>query len=839
MQNQSLRPAGLALGLLALAGPALAQVPLIGTLSDATTGPLLAGTVYHAVTSLSVLTTLTIQPGVVVKFVGVGATFEVSGTLNVQGTASAPVIFTDIKDDSAGGDTNGDGPSVGVPGHWTYVRLYTGSTASIVDHLHVRYAGNNGWAALTFSGGSPTLRDCVVRECANTGLQLDGVSAPSVVRCHFEGNLGVAVGVPRFDQLAGFSGCTASGNVGGDYQFVPAHGLAQTAVVEADDLIGGVVVSQGFNIVGGGHLTLGPGVVVKMRDATAAEVTGMLDVNGTASAPVVLTSFDDDSFGGDTNGDGPSSGAPGDWTYLRFYAASLGSTCDHLVLRHAGLNNWGAITLSGGAPILRDCVVRDCQTTGLQLDPTSAPTVERCHFQDNGHAAVGVTRFDQLAGFSGCTASGNAGGDYQFVAGHGLNQTALVEVDDLIGGVVVAASFSIGGAGHLTLGPGVVVKLTNFSSVEVSGRLDARGEADAPVVITSLADDSYGGDTNMDGPSVGVPGSWVYLRFYTNGTHAELRNLVARYGGSNGWPTIYMQGDGHSLRNVRVDHAGADGFELQQHDGVASGLTAWRCAGIGIELGPNGPDVQRATVVECGTGFSKALTTSATVVDSIVHLSTSQAVVGFAPAEWRYSNGVPGAAGSNGNLFVDPGFTATASGDFRLVPSSQCIDAGDPQSPLDADGSRADMGAYPYDQARPRLACMQASAGPCNSWLATSNGYASVSGASQLVISLLDVPTNTAGIFFYGQSSAPVAFPPFGTVCGLPPFIRAVALSSGGDPQVGPCAGRFDFDVTAYLQTPAGLALPIGTAITGQYWYRDNVSSTVRYSDALRIPIRP
>lgn len=839
MPTPTLRPAGLALGLLALASSALSQVPISGPLSDATTGPLLAGTVYHAVTSLSVATTLTIQPGAIIKFVGVGATFEVSGTLNVQGTAAAPVILTDIKDDSAGGDTNGDGPSMGVPGHWTYLRFYSGANASICEHLEVRYAGRNNWASITLSGSAVTLRDCEVRAGLSTGLQLDALSAPGVERCHFEGNGGVAVGAVRLDQLSAFSGCTASHNVGGDFQFVSGHGIDVAATVEVEDLIGGVVVCQSFSISATGHLTLGPGVGVKLRDGATIEVSGTFEVNGTASAPVVLTSFRDDSLRGDTNGDGPSSGAPGDWTYLRFYPGSNSSACEHLELRYAGRFNWGAITLSGGAPTLRESTVRACQLTGLQLDTQSSPIVERCHFEGNGGVAVGVARFDQLAGFSACTASGNAGGDYQFVAGHGLNQTALVEADDLIGGVVVAAAFSVGAPGHLTLGAGVVVKLADNATVEVNGRLETRGEPDRPVVITSLADDTQGGDTNLDGPSVGVPGSWIYLRFYTDGTHAELRHLVTRFGGGNGWPTIFMQGDGHSLHGVRVDYSGADGFELQRHDGEASGLTAWRCAGTGIELGPNGPDVQRATVVECGTGFAKAITTSARVVDSIVHLSASQPVIGFIGTDWRYSNGVLALAGLNGNLAVDPGFVALSSGDFRLLPSSQCIDAGDPLSPLDSDGSRADMGAYPYDQGRPRLACVQASAGPCSAWLTTSGGYASVSGASQLVVSLLSVPTNTAGIFFYGQSSGPVAVPPIGTVCGLPPFVRAAALASGGDPNVGPCDGRFDFDVSAYLQTPAGLALPVGTAITGQYWYRDSASGTARFSDGLRIPIRP
>jgi hypothetical protein len=46
----------------------------------------------------------------------------------------------------------------------------------------------------------------------------------------------------------------------------------------------------------------------------------------------------------------------------------------------------------------------------------------------------------------------------------------------------------------------------------------------------------------------------------------------------------------------------------------------------------------------------------------------------------------------------DPLFVDRFSGDYHLLPNSPCIDAGDPDFPLDPDGSRADIGAYYFDQ---------------------------------------------------------------------------------------------------------------------------------------------
>jgi predicted outer membrane repeat protein len=50
----------------------------------------------------------------------------------------------------------------------------------------------------------------------------------------------------------------------------------------------------------------------------------------------------------------------------------------------------------------------------------------------------------------------------------------------------------------------------------------------------------------------------------------------------------------------------------------------------------------------------------------------------------------------DGNIDGDPRFFNADSSDYRLSPGSPCINTGDPDSPLDADSSRADMGALPY-----------------------------------------------------------------------------------------------------------------------------------------------
>ena len=53
------------------------------------------------------------------------------------------------------------------------------------------------------------------------------------------------------------------------------------------------------------------------------------------------------------------------------------------------------------------------------------------------------------------------------------------------------------------------------------------------------------------------------------------------------------------------------------------------------------------------------------------------------------------------NIQMDPCFVDTANGDYHLTNISPCIDAGDPTSQLDPDGTIVDIGKYYYDQNQP------------------------------------------------------------------------------------------------------------------------------------------
>lgn len=66
-------------------------------------------------------------------------------------------------------------------------------------------------------------------------------------------------------------------------------------------------------------------------------------------------------------------------------------------------------------------------------------------------------------------------------------------------------------------------------------------------------------------------------------------------------------------------------------------------------------------------------------------------------AQVTYSDVQDGWPGT-GNINVDPLFVDAEVGDYHILVGSPCIDAGDPDSPLDPDSTIADIGAFYYDQ---------------------------------------------------------------------------------------------------------------------------------------------
>ncbi len=401
------------------------------------------------------------------------------------------------------------------------------------------------------------------------------------------------------------------------------------------------VYELGLSVNPGATLTLLEGVLVKLSENYSSNLTifGTLNIQGTESNPVVITSLKDDTYGGDTNNDGAStSPAPGDWGEIWLYGTS-NLNFAHAIIRYGGGNlSWEHGTImayltsspSDGVSVsISNSVIEHNTDDGVYLrdeDPTTLSnlSITNSTIRNNGRNGVGAQGvgsvllaynvlsenglvypvsaaaiYAQTAIVSGNTFSNNPSGlslgadsitltdnlfidqSYEHALINSYNnlifygnstsgQPRLFKLYGVISGDVTLDSaiqvyelgLSVNPGATLTLLEGVLVKLSeNYSSnLTIFGTLNIQGTESNPVVITSLKDDTYGGDTNNDGASTSpAPGDWGEIWLYGT-SNLNFAHAIIRYGGGNlGWEhgaiMAYLTGfssDGVSVSIVTV-----------------------------------------------------------------------------------------------------------------------------------------------------------------------------------------------------------------------------------------------------------------------------------------------
>ena len=110
-------------------------------------------------------TSLAVEPGTIVKFdTGAGLGIPATTVFSATGTIDQPIIFTSLKDDSAGGDTNADGnASSPAVDDWNQIIVSGAGAIATFAHARFHYGGlsaiSTGALLLADYAGTVAIRD--------------------------------------------------------------------------------------------------------------------------------------------------------------------------------------------------------------------------------------------------------------------------------------------------------------------------------------------------------------------------------------------------------------------------------------------------------------------------------------------------------------------------------------------------------------------------------------------------------------------------------------------------------------------------------------------------------
>ena len=527
--------------------------------------------VYVIQCDLNVDATLTIDPGVIVKFgIGHGMTVSSSGTVYASGTAAAPIVFTSVRDSTQGCNTGG--AAMQAPGDWKGIALE--ASGSTFDHCAFYYAGASDTAALSSGTNSVTVTNSVFAHNAGPTVNINGAPALdagsaaagttiqnnvfyanmiplrisqnlSLDNTNLFDNSAVAPSNPQPNQFNGIE--FVGGNCG---SFNEVVNNIRWSATQVPFIIGNALNGNTcLQLDNGGQLTLAKNVTMKFFGGGRLSVgsTGML----TTAAGDVFTSIKDDASIGDTNGDqSGTSPAPHDWIGVDVSAS--GMTFDHCAFYYAGgsaVSDKPALFLNGvQATVTYSTFAHDqgpinSIVAEAALDAGSATagtSIANNLFYDDLwplRISQGVSIDDDSNSFDNSAAApanpqANEFNGIEFIGGNCGSFNAIVsnvnwkakKVPFVIGSANNSC-LEVDTGGTLTLGDGVTLKFFQGGKLLVSSSTATltTGTGD---VFTSIKDDApaHGGDTDNDSMAMApAAGDWSGVE--VNGTCETWSNI--------------------------------------------------------------------------------------------------------------------------------------------------------------------------------------------------------------------------------------------------------------------------------------------------------------------------
>jgi len=470
----------------------------------------------------------------------------------------------------------------------------------------------------------------------------------------------------------------------GDYDVYLIRLDNNPSFYELSGPISGTLPAGTYHIVGnisveaGDSLVLEPGVIFEFDESPSFNIYGFISAVGTETDSIIFKPFD----GVNT------------WNGIDFH-----DTHENNVLAYCSITQSDdkAIYLHNSIVSISNCSISDNSSTGIKCINNSSITIDSCEIKNNNNNdyAGGLDISNSNAEIFNCviennSALGNNGGGLYI-------NTSMIEISNCI----------INDNNSLNSGGGVYIShstsFLNNSSItnNVSG-------GDKGGVYIGYSEKAVINECLIVGNQAVGHGAGIEL---SNADSVSITNCIIseNSAGSNGGGISCSNSDGSMNHCLIADNSsGSDGGGIRLNSGT---IEISNCTIRGNEADGNGSGIA-------------LYSNSSPILNNIFEGNIGEAVYfeNSPDADLTFNDfynnlggnwtGTPPqylgqifTVNANGdscdmyyNLFVNPLFVNPFVGDYSLQEDSPCIDAGDPTSPLDPDGTVSDIGALYFDQ---------------------------------------------------------------------------------------------------------------------------------------------